>query len=165
MSKAFTKEDDGAEDIRLDDLPQSPNPNYVTPAGLAALKNRLKARKTDLSELCAKDDRFDSQRPVALAERDIRFLQGRIDRAILVDPKDQPPNLVAFGAKVEVIDENATCRTFRIVGEDESDPSQGLIAPYSPLALALIGSRVGNTVEWRKPAGTVELTIKLIRYS
>lgn len=38
MSKAFTKEDDGTENVRLDDLPQSPHPNLVTSSGLAALK-------------------------------------------------------------------------------------------------------------------------------
>lgn len=165
MSKAFTREDDGVGDVRLDDLPQSPNPNLVTPSGLAALKNKLNARKTDLLELRAEREGFDNRHAIALAQRDIRFLQGRIDRAILIRPEEQPPTVVAFGAEVEVIDEDATCHTYRIVGEDEADPAHGLIAPYSPLAIALIGSEVGDKVEWRKPASTVELVVKAIRYS
>lgn len=165
MSKAFTKEDDGAEVVRLQDLPQSPNPNYVTPTGLAALRSRLNNRKADLSELLEKDESLSSQHAIALAQRDVRFLQGRIDRAILIRPEEQPPTVVAFGAEVEVTLEDGTCQTYRIVGEDEADPSQGLIAPYSPLAIALIGSEVGDNVVWRKPAGAVELVVKVIRYA
>ncbi len=164
MSKAFTKEDDGTENIHLDDLPQSPHPNLVTPSGLAALNSRLSARQLDLAKLRERTEEFDSKRAIAVAQRDIRFFEVRISRAILVDPKNHAPGIVAFGAEVEVLTEGNTHQTFRIVGEDEADPAHGLIAPFSPLGVALMGAELGSTVEWQKPTGTVDLEIVAIRY-
>lgn len=164
MSKAFTKEDDGAENIRLDDLPQSPHPNLVTPSGLADLNARLAARRLELVNLREKPDEIDRKRSVAVIERDIRFLEGRISRAILVDPESHPIGIVAFGATVDVLNEDDEQLTYRIVGEDEADPVQNLIAPYSPLGVALLGGEIGSTVEWHKPSGIVELKIVAIRF-
>lgn len=164
MSKAFTKEDDGPAGDRLEDLPQSPHPNYVTPSGLEALRQRLADRRNALAGLRTQGDGFDSRLPIAMAERDIRFLEERINRAIPVDPAQQPKDVVAFGAEVEVADETDARRRYRIVGEDEADPGNGLIAPFSPLARALIGARVGDLVEWRKPGQVEELEIIEIRF-
>jgi transcription elongation factor GreB len=164
MSKAFTKEDNDPENDRMDDLPQSPHPNYVTPAGLAALHNRLRIARTALAGLRAKGDDIDSRLQVAVAERDIRFLEGRVNRAILVDSYDHPPGIVAFGAQVEVIEVDDNRHIFRIVGEDEADPANGLITPFSPLAVALQGAVVGDIVDWVKPASVVELEISDVSF-
>lgn len=164
MSKAFTKEDDGTENVRLDDLPQSPHPNLVTASGLAALNSRLGVRQSDLAQLRGKTEGVDTKLAIAVAQRDIRFLEARISRAILVDPKNHAPGTVAFGAEIEVITEDDCRQTFRIVGEDEADPTHGLIAPYSPLGAALMGAQLGDTVEWQKPTGIVDLEIVAIRY-
>ena len=163
MNKAFTKEDEGPQADRLDDLPQSPHPNYVTPAGLAALQRRLRDRHAYLAALPR--DSLDAKVPRAMAERDIRFLEARINRAIPVDPVTQDPALVAFGACVTVVDEDDRTTEWRIVGEDEADPAAHRIAPFSPLAQALLGARVGDVVEWRKPGGTVELEVIGISYT
>lgn len=164
MSKAFTKEEDGTESLRLDDLPQSPHPNLVTPSGLADLNARLNAKKQQLKEQRKKPEEIDNRYAVAVVERDIRFLEGRIKRAILVDPQSHPSDIVAFGAEVDVVTDDDTHRTFRIVGEDEADPTRGLIAPYSPLGEALLGAELGSTVEWQKPAVAVDLEIIAIRF-
>ncbi len=164
MSKAFTKEEDGTETLRLDDLPQSPHPNLVTPSGLISLKARLDATQAELAKLKETPDAFDSRQAVAVAERDIRFLEARISRAIVVDPKSHQTDIVAFGAEVDVMDEDDKLKTFRIVGEDEAEPSQGLIAPYSPLGVALLGAELGSIVEWRKPTGVIELEVIAIRW-
>ncbi len=164
MSKAFTKEDDGSGELRLEDLPQSPRPNFVTPSGLAALDERLEARRSDLSRLRAAGEDATTRLAVATAARHIRFLEGRVDRAILVDPSGQVPEVVAFGAEVGVLDQHGTRHAFRIVGEDEADPARGMVTRFSPLGAALMGAKLGSTVEWTKPNGTVELEILTIRY-
>lgn len=164
MSKAFTKEDDGTAPIRLDDLPQSPHPNLVTPSGLADLRHRLETRKQALADLREGPAETDGGLAVAVVERDIRFLESRINRAILVDPKNHPPGIVAFGAEVDVITEEGTTRTFRIVGEEEAEPSIGLITPYSPLGVALMGAELDSLVEWQKPTGAVDLEVVAIRF-
>ena len=162
MNKAFTKEDEGPQADRLDDLPQSPHPNYVTPAGLTALQDRLRDRHNDLSAMSR--DSLDARLPRAMAERDIRFLEGRLNRAIPVDPAIQDPEVVAFGACVTVVDGQDRKTHWHIVGEDEADPAQRRIAPFSPLAQSLLGARVGDVVDWHKPGGTEELEIAAIRY-
>lgn len=165
MSKAFTKEDDGTQPIHLEDLPQSRHPNPVTPAGLSRLEARLAARQEDLRALKEIGAEADNRLEIAVAARDIRYLEGRLARAVVIDPSKHPEGIVAFGAEVEVLFDDDTRRTFRIVSEDEADPSNGLIAPYSPLGVALLGAELGSSVEWAKPFGAVELEITAIRFT
>ncbi|GAB4384994.1 GreA/GreB family elongation factor [Albidovulum sp.] len=162
MSRAFVKED-GPDNAPLPDLPVSPHPNFVTPRGLRALQERLAARREDLARLRARGDRLDTL-PERAAERDIRYLEERLRSAIVVDPASQPPDEVAFGARVRVVDEAGREQVFEITGEDEADAAQGRIAPHSPLAQALIGARRGDVVEWRRPAGTLSLEVVGIGY-
>ena len=157
MSRAFVKESDGALDP-LPDLPISPHPNYVTPQGLAALQARLQIRQADLTALRARPDRLDKL-PEAAAERDIRSVEARLRTAQVIDPAAQPLTAMVFGLIATVQDEAGQRRRFQIVGEDEADASQGLIAPQSPLARALIGARPGDELLWPRRAGTVTLTL------
>ena len=164
MSKAFTKEDDGDTAVQLDDLPQSQHPNLVTPSGLADLNNRLEARRAELEALRAKTEDVNVKQAIAVAERDIRYLVGRVGRADLVDLTNRSPDIVSFGAEVDVVGENDVTQTLRIVGEDEADPAKGLISPYSPLGKALLGAEIGSVVDWPKPTGVVELEVAAIRF-
>ena len=157
MSRAFVKED-RPDTEPLPDLPISPHPNYVTPRGLAALRDRLEAVRVELARLKARPDRLDTL-PERAAERDIRYLEARIASAIPVDPRAQPRDEVAFGARVTVADEDGAETVYEIVGEDEADATLGRIAPQSPLARALMGAGVGDTVEWKRPAGMVVLEV------
>lgn len=161
MSRAFVKEGDGSLDP-LPDLPVSPHPNYVTPAGLADLQARLRETQARLAALKARKERLD-RLPEAAAERDIRYLEARLRTAILIDPATLPEDEVAFGLIVTVADEDGTERRFQITGEDEADPALGRIAAHSPLARALMGGHVGDVVTWRKPSGAEELEILSIR--
>lgn len=162
MSRAFVKED-GPDNEPLPDLPVSPHPNYVTPRGLQALRDRLAATQAELQRLKARADRLD-RLPEKAAERDIRYLEARLRSAILVDPADQPAGEVAFGATVTIADADGVEAVYEITGEDEADASLGRIAPHSPLARALLGARVGDVVEWNRPAGRVELEVLAIAY-
>ena len=117
MSRAFTREDDGTKPEALPDLPQSPHPNYVSPAGLAALQARLAEARAALAALQPRSDETEARLPIAMAERDIRYLEERLRRAIPVDPAARPPGIVAFGAEVEVEDGEGARRIWRIVGE------------------------------------------------
>ncbi len=161
MSRAFVKEDSGGLDP-LPDLPISPHPNYVTPSGLADLRARLAATQATLAALRARPERLDKL-PEAAAERDIRYLEARLRSALQVDPADQPGDEVSFGATVTVQDDDGHTTTYRITGEDEADAARGWIAPHSPLARALLGARVGDEVEWRRPNGSLSLQIVAIR--
>ena len=165
MSRAFVKEPDG--DMAGDeqpDLPQSPHPNYVTPEGLAELETRLAERGGRRQHLAASDDLADKL-PLAQVDRDIRYLKGRIERAIPVDAAGQPAGEVCFGALVGVADETGSEAQYAIVGEDEADAQRGKVSWVSPLARALVGARVGDVITWKRPSGDVELEVVSIRLS
>jgi len=166
MSRAFVKEsDDAAIGDELPERPQSPHPNYVTPQGLAALQAQLAALQEQKQQLAADADDLLNKETLKLVERDIRYFQGRLDHAILIDPQSQPRDRVAFGATVRTVDENDVERDFTIVGEDEADVASGKISWVSPLARALVGAAVGDTVTWKRPAGDLQLEIVSIGYS
>jgi transcription elongation GreA/GreB family factor len=60
---------------------------------------------------------------------------------------------------VRVRGSDGTERRFAIVGEDEADVASGKVSYVSPLAQALLGAHVGDTVTWQRPAGDLQLTI------
>ena len=163
MSRAFVKED-GNDLAPLPDLPISPHPNHVTPRGLAGLAARLRARQADLAALRARAERLDKLHEAA-AERDIRYLEARLRSAILCDPASLRADEVAFGLCVVVADDRGQITLYEIVGEDEADARFGRIAPQSPLARALIGARVGDTVVLRRPAGALALIVQEIAHA
>ena len=164
MSRAFVKEDadNGAGEIA--DLPQSSHPNYVTPRGLAQLKERFAAAQARRRALLETGAGGGNELALANVARDLRYVEARLERAIPVDPASQPHDEVAFGATVRVADDKGAEREFAIVGEDEADAEHGSVSWVSPLAKALIGAAVGDEIVWRRPAGDISLEVLAIRY-
>lgn len=166
MSRAFVKEQDGNfPDDDIAELPQTDEPNYVTPGGLA----RLRAKHHDLHEkhgaLAASAEDDPVQKPALRElERELHFLAGRLERAVLVDTAAQPVDEVRFGAEVTVEDEEGKPFRFFIVGQDEADIAQGKVSWASPLARAMMGAKIGDVVEWQRPAGASRLEVTAIRY-
>lgn len=164
VSRAFVKEPEG--DQVVEELPEkvhSPHVNYVTPDGLQQLADRIAALRTRRQTLAGSTPAEDKKQ-VRLIDRDLRYWEERVRRAVLVDPAGQPEHEVHFGARVEVQTPEGRRMTFAIVGEDEADAPQGKISWVSPLAMALAEARVGDTVAWKRPAGEVALTVVAIRY-
>jgi len=152
------------QDDALPERPLSEHPNYVTPAGLHQLEEKLGAlEKRRLKILAGGDEALDGEEP-ALIDRDVHYFARRLQSAIPVDLAEQPRRKVAFGAAVTVSEEDGAQRTFRIVGEDEADFAEGKISYVSPLAAVLLEGRVGAGVLWRRPAGDKRLTIEAIDY-
>ena len=103
-------------------------------------------------------------RSLRVVERDLRYFNAQLERASVVDLHGQPRDEVHFGAAVAIHDENGKQHRFTIVGDDEADVAAGKISWASPLAKAMIGARVGDTVIWRRPAGDAEVEIVEISY-
>ena len=164
MSRAFVKE--GDEDLSAGELPERPlsdHPNYVTPRGRGLLQDRLKELRVQRDRLAAEDEPMAKQKLLEV-KRDIRYYKAQLERAQMVDPKDQPRDEVHFGATVTIADEADKRHAFHIVGDDEADVASSRISWASPLAKALIGARVGDTVKWRRPAGESEVEVVAISY-
>jgi transcription elongation GreA/GreB family factor len=142
LSRAFVSEDAAAaNEAVLPERPVSPGPNPVTPRGLALIEAEID-RLRGLHEHSAPD----APERAAWA-RDLRYWRARRASAGVVAPVAGTPEEVVFGAEVRLRRAGAADVTYRIVGEDEADPSQGRLSWASPLAEALLGGRVGDAVE------------------
>ncbi|MEM8788501.1 MAG: transcription elongation factor GreA [Pseudomonadota bacterium] len=94
----------------------------------------------------------------------IAELEGLIGRADIIDVTKMS-GAVKFGATVHLVDEDSEAkRTYQIVGEAEADIENGRLNIHSPLARALIGKEVGDSVEVRTPGGVRDYEILDIRY-
>ena len=147
--------DDAARPEVLPERAQSPRPNYVTPTGLQRLRVQAAGLAARLQEIGPSADPHE----MALLQRDLRWVEGRLQRAILVDPAIQAPDRVRFGMTVEVRHEDGSTEVLTIVGEDEAEPGTGRISWFSPLAEALLSAEPGDEVTWQRPAGKTRLVI------
>jgi len=92
-------------------------------------------------------------------------LEDKIARAEVIDVSKLSGKTVKFGAKVSLIDEDTEQKLiYQIVGQDEADVKQGRIAITSPLARALIGKTVGDSVEVNTPKGDKAYEITRVRF-
>ena len=165
MSRAFVKEPDGEEaEEHLPLRSPSPYPNYLTTRGFSLLKSRLQALVEERGRLDFPEADLTARTHLKQVERDIRTLEESLQRAIVVDPRQQSRDDVRFGAVVKVMGEDQQSHEFTIVGEEEACAPKGLISWISPLAKALLGKRVGDTVVWDRPAGSLELEIVSFHY-
>src|SRR5262245_41407844 len=139
MSRAFVKDSD--DDLAAGELPERPlsaHPNYVTPLGLERLQARLRELQEEHERLApqAPDD-SNAKQALRVVERDLRYFNGQVERAILVDLEGQPRDEVHFGAIVKILDEDGKPHQFEIVGDDEADVAAGKVSWASPLAKAM----------------------------
>ena len=151
MSRAFTNEDVHVE--VLPDRPVSEHPNLVTEQGLALIEQALDVARRDYADAQAAGDR----ERLANAGRDLRYWDARRASAQLHTPEPNA-DVVQFGHSVTIVRDDGRRQTFCIVGEDEADPAKGSISYVSPLARALMGKQVGDTVRaGRDDADIVEI--------
>jgi transcription elongation factor GreB len=181
MSKAFTKESDGADDDDLEAGPALPpgTKNYMTPAGFKRLQDELKhLRRVERPKVvetvawaAGNGDRSENgdyiygKKRLREIDRRMRFLTKRLEAAEVVDPAQQKNRAqVFFGARVTYADARDQERTVRIVGIDEARHEQGEISWVSPVARALLKAREGDFVEVRTPAGVEPIEVVKIEY-
>ncbi|HEY5072183.1 MAG TPA: transcription elongation factor GreA [Caulobacteraceae bacterium] len=144
MSGAFTKEQD-AESAAADlpDRPISPHPNLVTAQGLAALDAALAEARAAYAAAKAGGDLQADRTPLARATRELRYFAARRAGAQLSEPAGDT-GVVRFGSTVTFERKDGRRQSYRIVGEDEAEPTRGTVSYVSPLARALMGRRVGE---------------------
>src|SRR5947209_10873188 len=136
MSRAFTKESDHVE--QLPDRPISSHPNKVTERGLALIEAAQEKARLEYAEAQASEERGS----IAKAARDLRYWTARRSTAeVVTGPRDN--DTVQFGSLIVIVRANGRRQRFRIVGEDEADPTKGSISYVSPLAQAVMGKGQG----------------------
>ena len=159
MSRAFVKEPDGDQaETDLPVRPQSKHPNYITMKGLEKQKEHLHELILECSALKTSNTLADKNK-IKLLNADITYLKQRVESAIPIKVEEQGRKDIRFGATISLVDENNKQYKFTIVGQDEVDTENGLISWVSPLASALIGKQVGDTIIWARSVGDLELEI------
>ena len=147
LSVAFTKEESAetASETFLPDRPVSTEPNLVTAMGLIALEGQLSAARQAYAAANTVEDVNERRRQAAGRLGDMRYFAERVRTARLV-PEPRTTGIVAFGSTVTLSPVKGRVLQYRIVGEDEADPSAGTISYISPLAKAVVGREVGENV-------------------
>ncbi len=151
----------------------------ITPAGYLKLQEELdrllKVERPknikNISEARAHGDLSENAEYHAAKEQQ-SFLEGRIQDlktklalADVIDPAKISQNKIAFGAKVKVMDlDTDEKKTFRLVGPDEADVKSGRISISSPVGKALLNKEIGDIVNVKAPAKTMEYEILEISF-
>jgi transcription elongation factor GreA len=147
---------------------------YITPKGLEKLKNELEHLRTvkrreiadNLQETMG--DVEDNEYLIALDEQ--AFVEGRIKQlekllcnAKVIQPGQQNNGIVDLGSTVVIRAGGTDAETYTIVGVAEADPTTGFISNESPLGKALLGSKVGDDLEVKAPAGLLNYRVLAVQ--
>jgi transcription elongation factor GreB len=183
MSKAFTRENDTADDEDDADpgapaLPAGAR-NYMTPAGYERLRAELmqlldseRPKMVEVVSWAAKNgDRSENgdylygKKRLREIDRRIRFLTRRLDIAEVADPSvHHGSEQIFFGASVTYANAQGEERTITIKGIDEADNFQGEVSWVSPIARALLKAREGDEVSLHTPGGLQRIDVLAVRY-
>jgi regulator of nucleoside diphosphate kinase len=105
---------------------------------------------------------------ISFAERDrqsLEALQGELDRGHIVEPAAIPHDVVTMNSRVRLTDvETNEDQVYTVVFPSDANLDQRKISILAPIGTAILGYRVGDTVEWRVPGGIKKLRIKEILY-
>ena len=157
----------------------TPHPNYITPAGFAALRAEydqlLGVERPRIVEIVSwaagNGDRSENgdylygRKRMREIDGQLRRLSKKMKDAKVVDPRQQPDkSRVFFGATVTIADEDDNQRIVTILGNDEADASAGKIGWGSPIARALRGAAIGDLRRVILPAGEKEYEVMTISY-
>jgi len=154
-------------------------PNYITPAGYAALRREYDALLGDerpklvdvIAWAAGNGDRSENgdyiygRKRLREIDRRLGWLAKRMKAAKVVDPAQAPDkSRIWFGATVTIADEDDNHRTLTLVGDDEAEASAGKIGWNAPIARALRGAAVGDLRRVLLPAGEREYEVMAITY-
>ena len=140
----------------------------ITAGGFVRMEEELKTLKTverpaiisAISEARAHGDLKENAEYHAAKEKQsfiegrIAELESRVSRADVIEVSALSNDTIKFGATVELIDEDTEENvTYQIVGEYEAEIKENKISVTAPIARALIGKKVGDSIEVKTPKG------------
>ena len=154
-------------------------PNYITPAGYAALRAEYeqlfgteRPRLVDtIAWAAGNGDRSENgdyiygRRRLREIDRRLGWLSKRMKAAKVVDPvRQEDRTRIWFGATATIVDEDDQERILTLVGDDEAEAGQGRIGWNAPIARALRGAAIGDLRRVHLPAGEREYEVIAITY-
>lgn len=154
--------------------------NFMTAEGLQKLKDRLNYLKNEKRQEVAQkiaearsygDLSENNEYEIARSEQsqveeEIFELENKVKNAEIIDNKKVNTSKVNIGCRVTITNvKTGKSFEYKIVGDVDSDPINGLISNTSPIGAGLIGKKVGELVTIKTPAGAVEYKITKIKAS
>jgi len=148
---------------------------YLTEEGLANLKADLEElkgpKRNDLAKrlrVAIQQGDLSENADYKTAKEDQGFLEGRIQEieimlrnVVIISEASSSDGVIAIGSKVRIEEEGREPVDYLMVGATEADPRNGRISNESPIGMALLGHRAGESVEVETPAGV--LTFKIAK--
>jgi transcription elongation GreA/GreB family factor len=147
VSVAFRRDGDEEHLEPKFEVPIPPGPNRVTARGIAIIHERIAALAADVAALT-------EETALNAAKRDLRYWRARLATAE-VEPAPAG-DTVQFGSRVRFVLDGKP-REVAIVGHDEADPANGLLAFTAPLARALLGAEAGEFVDFAGREEAIEV--------
>lgn len=147
MSVAFRRESDDEHKEPEFELPIPPGPNLVTERGLRLIAEKIAALEAAIAAAT------DAAREKAL-RRELRYWTTQHATARIAPPP--PEGEAGLGSRVRYRLDGEE-RELTIVGHDEADPNEGLIAFSAPLARSLMGAGEGDRVDFGEREGAIEV--------
>jgi transcription elongation factor GreA len=149
-------------------------PVYLTREGLEKMKEELLHLKNvrrrevaariekakDLGDLRENADYHDAKEEASWVETRVIELSDKIRRAQVVDEL-RSTDQVSIGSTVTLA-RDGKAKNYTLVGATEADPLAGRISNESPLGLAVLGRRVGETFDLELPSGRVTYEVQAI---
>jgi transcription elongation factor GreB len=166
MSRGFVREGDQEEPVVIPQRAVLPDHviNYVTPSGMKQLREELDALEKDFAGITVEDEK-ERRREQTLVLGKIKLLKERLNSARPILLEEQPQDEIRFGATVKFKNLNLkTHQVLTITGVDEANVAQGKIAFTTPIARAIIGAKVGDTVDFKLGNENRPLYIEEITY-
>ena len=152
----------------------------ITKAGEQELAERLRQLKTidrpeisqAIAEARAHGDLKENAEYHAAKEQQgfieakIQEIEHALANAQVIDVRDIPETgRVVFGSTIDLYDiTNDRPITYKIVGNLESKPEEGLISIQTPIAQGLIGKNVGDEVSISTPSGVIDFEIEKVQH-
>jgi transcription elongation factor GreA len=149
-------------------------PKFLTPEGIKKIEKEiidLKKEKPliserirnakELGDLSENSEYTTSKEDLARTNSRIKELENLLKTAEVVDNREKNDS-ISIGSEI-IIEINGASKEYKLVGSEESDPSQGLLSYQSPFGEALLGKKIGEQVEIQTPKGKIQATIKQIQ--
>lgn len=96
---------------------------------------------------------------------DLTALLDEVHRAVILDPKEVPPDLITMNSRADILDlDSGETVTFTLVFPSEADVDEGRISVLAPIGSGMLGYRVGDEFEWQVPAGIRRMRVTRVSY-
>jgi regulator of nucleoside diphosphate kinase len=127
------------------------------------MRNRIYITTQDkqrLEDLLAEAAIFDARH-----RGDLKSLGAELQRAVIVDPKEIPDDVITMNSRAAMIDlDTHEAITLTLVFPLEADIDEDKISVLAPIGAGMLGYRVGDEFEWQVPAGVRRMRVTRIHY-